>query len=84
MNYLKNIFRISLLLIAVSCQAQNDSQLFDGQTLARWEGSDYAFRVDSGAIIGGSLEKGLEESFYLCTTEQYSDFELTLSLFGAV
>ncbi len=81
MNNLNIIFRISLLLlITTSCQQQKDIQLFDGQTLAGWEGSDSAFRVESEAIIGGSLEKGLEESFYLCTTEEYSDVELTLSV----
>ena len=80
MNYLKNMFRISLLLIIASCQNQKDIQLFDGQTFTGWEGSDSAFRIENGAIIGGSLEKGLEESCYLCTTEEYSDFELTLSV----
>lgn len=81
MNYLNNIFRISLLiLIITSCQDKKDIQLFDGQTLSGWEGSDSAFRVENGAIVGGSLEKGLEESYYLCTTEEYSDFELTLSV----
>jgi len=81
MKYLRSIFRISLvILITASCQNQKNIQLFDGQTLAGWEGSDSAFRVENGAIVGGSLEKGLEESYYLCTTEEYSDFELTLSV----
>ncbi len=81
MTYLKIILRISLLLlITTSCEQQKNIQLFDGKTLTGWEGSDNAFRVESGAIIGGSLEKRLEESFYLCTTEEYSDFELTLSV----
>ena len=59
MNYLKNMFRISLLLIIASCQNQKDIQLFDGQTFTGWEGSDSAFRIENGAIIGGSLENGL-------------------------
>lgn len=81
MNYLNNIYRISLvLLITASCHAQKAIPLFDGQTLAGWEGSEEVFRVEGGSIIGGSLEKGLEESYYLCTTEEYSDFELTLSV----
>ena len=66
--------------IAASFQNKKDIALFDGETLAGWEGSDSVFRVEGGAIIGGSLKKGLEESFYLCTTEEYSDFELTLSV----
>jgi len=80
MNYVYNVFRISLLLITTSCLAQEDIQLFDGKTLAGWEGSENVFRVENGCIVGGSLEKGLDESYYLCTTEEYSDFELTLSV----
>jgi hypothetical protein len=80
MNYLKNIFRIGLVVIIASCQNQKDIQLFDGQTFTGWEGPDSAFRIENEAIIGGDLEKGLEESCYLCTTEEYSDFELTLSV----
>lgn len=81
MKNLKNIFRVILLtLIITTCQQQKEIQLFDGQTFNGWEGSDKAFRIENGAIIGGSLEKGLEESYYLCTTEEYSNFELTLSL----
>jgi hypothetical protein len=81
MNYINNILKISLLLIiSTTSQAQNEIQLFDGQTLEGWEGSEDVFRVENGSIVGGSLEKGLEESYYLCTTEEYSDFELTLSV----
>lgn len=65
----KNIFRVILLtLIITTCQQQKEIQLFDGQTFNGREDSDKAFRIKNGAIIGGSLEKGLEESYYLCTT----------------
>ena len=65
MQNLNNIFRISLVLsISASCLAQEDIQLFDGKTLAGWEGSEDVFRVENGSIVGGSLNKGLEESFY--------------------
>ena len=81
MNYWINLFIISFLIFMLSsCQDQKDIQLFDGKTLAGWEGSDSVFRVENGEIIGGSLKKGLDDSFYLCTTEEYSDFELTLSV----
>ena len=81
MQNLNNIFRISLVLsISASCLAQEDIQLFDGKTLAGWEGSEDVFRVENGSIVGGSLNKGLEESFYLSTTEEYSDFAWTLSV----
>ena len=80
MNHLQNILGIILLLIISSCQNQKEIQLFDGLTLTGWEGDESVFRVENGCIVGGSLEKGLVESYYLCTTEEYSDFELTLSV----
>ena len=83
MKNLNSMFRISLLLsvlVTASCQQQNEIRLFDGQTLNGWEGADDVFRVENGCIVGGSLERGLEETYYLCTTEEYSDFELTLAV----
>lgn len=81
MKTLNYMFGICLfLLILTSCSREKTTQLFDGETLSGWEGSDSAFRVENRAIIGGSLEKRLEKTFYLCTNEQYSDFELTLSV----
>ena len=60
--------------------AQAEISLFDGKTFEGWEGNTDYFRVEDGSIVGGSLEKGLEESFYLCTTEEYSDFELSVNV----
>jgi hypothetical protein len=81
MNCLKNILIvISLVFIGTSCTDQKTIELFDGETLEGWEGAKDVFRVENGCIIGGSLENGLEESYYLCTTEEYSDFELSLSV----
>lgn len=81
MKTLNYMFRVYLLLlIFTSCGQEKATPLFDGETLSGWEGSGSAFRVEDGAIIGGSLEKGLDKTFYLCTNEKYSDFELTLSV----
>ena len=81
MKYLIDIFRFSLLvLIFTSCHENQNVQLFDGHSFSGWEGSMDAFRIQDGSIIGGSLEKGLDESYYLCTTKEYSDFELSLSV----
>ena len=30
--------------------------LFDGKTFAGWEGNNDVFRIEDGAIVGGSLE----------------------------
>ena len=54
-------------------------RLFNGESLEGWEGSGTVFRAENGAIIGGSLEKPLDESSYLCTEQSYDNFNLTLS-----
>ncbi|MFI5381768.1 MAG: DUF1080 domain-containing protein [Tepidisphaerales bacterium] len=50
--------------------------IFDGKTLDGWEGNKDAFRIEDGAIVGGSMKKGLPRNEFLCTTKEYGDFEL--------
>jgi hypothetical protein len=53
--------------------------LFDGKSLAGWEGNLEMFRVEDGAIVGGSLERRIPRNEFLCTTEDFGDFELKLA-----
>lgn len=56
--------------------------IFDGETLAGWEGHGYWFRVETetpdqaGAIVAGRLEERIPHNQFLCTTRQYADFDL--------
>lgn len=52
--------------------------LFDGKTLAGWEGNEKAFRVENGAVVAGSLTDAIPQNEFLCTTKEYGDFELRL------
>ena len=52
--------------------------LFDGRTFNGWEGNLALFRIESGAIVAGTLAKGIERNEFLCTTRPYKDFELRL------
>tara|TARA_B100000809_G_scaffold213194_1_gene217439 strand:- start:831 stop:1511 length:681 start_codon:yes stop_codon:yes gene_type:complete len=52
--------------------------LFDGKTLSGWEGDKNIFQVRRGAIVAGSLEQPIDHNEFLCTTSEYSDFELRL------
>jgi hypothetical protein len=52
--------------------------LFDGNTLAGWEGDTTVFRVADSAITAGSLEQKNPRNEFLCTTREYADFELRL------
>lgn len=61
-----------------SSNASKPIRLFDGRTLEGWEGNREIFRVDQGAIVGGTLDKKIEHNWFLCTTKKYGDFELRL------
>ena len=52
--------------------------IFDGKTLSGWEGNLAIFRVEEGAIVGGSMKDKIARNEFLCTTRAYGDFELRL------
>jgi len=52
--------------------------IFDGKTLAGWEGNLAIFRVEDGAIVGGSMKDKIVRNEFLCSTQTYGDFELRL------
>ena len=58
--------------------------LFDGRSFEGWEGNLSMFRIEDGAIVGGSLKKPIPRNEFLCTKRQYANFELRLKfkLFG--
>jgi hypothetical protein len=51
--------------------------LFDGQTFTGWEGdTKQAFRIESGAIVGGSLKKPVPHNAFLCFQGTFNNFVL--------
>ena len=52
--------------------------IFDGKSFAGWEGNLAVFRIEGGAIVGGSLKEKIARNEFLCTTAAYGDFELRL------
>ncbi|MBN2476788.1 MAG: DUF1080 domain-containing protein [Pirellulales bacterium] len=52
--------------------------LFDGKTFDGWEGNLEVFRIEDGAIVGGSLKRNVAQNEFLCTKREYGDFELRL------
>lgn len=66
---------------AARSQAQPERVgIFDGKTFAGWEGDLAIFRIQDGAIVGGSLERKVARNEFLCTTKTYGDFELRLKV----
>jgi hypothetical protein len=74
---------VLLALLAASASAQDAGSapwvsLFDGKSLAGWEGNLQMFRLQDGAIVGGTLEARIPRNEFLCSQKEYGDFELRL------
>ena len=52
--------------------------LFDGRSFDQWEGNLGIFRIQDGAIVGGTLQERIEHNEFLCTQGEFGDFELRL------
>ena len=77
---------LSLLSFVALVQAADEkgTPLFDGKTFDGWEGNLTVFRIEDGAIVGGSLKEKVARNEFLCTKKEYGDFELrvTFKLLG--
>jgi hypothetical protein len=69
---------LALSLAAAGAYQRGAKPLFDGKSFNGWEGNLSVFRIEDGAITGGSLKESLAHNEFLCTTEEYDDFELRL------
>ena len=52
--------------------------IFDGKTLDGWEGNEKMFRIQDGAVVAGTLKAPIPHNDFLCTKQEYGDFELRL------
>ena len=74
----------TVLIAAVGAAAEKPAagdksvSLLDGKTFDGWEGNLKAFRIEDGAVVGGSLKERVPRNEFLCTRKQYGDFELRL------
>jgi hypothetical protein len=64
--------------VLLAMQGGGPVALFDGKTFGGWEGNLAHFRIESGAIVGGTLSAPIARNEFLCTTREYTDFELRL------
>ena len=73
------IHSLLALLLGGALQAAGPVPLFDGRTFAGWEGAtDTAWRIEAGALVGGSLKAPVPRNEFLCTTRSYTNFVLRL------
>lgn len=76
-----SILGLLLVLAASAAWAVDESgftPLFDGKTLAGWEGDAKVFRVEGGAIVAGSKTEKVAHNEFLASKEEFGDFELRL------
>lgn len=68
---------MGLIFLGIA-SAQAAQPLFDGKTLAGWEGNTNNWRVENGALVAGRLDRKQPHNEFLATTKDFSDFELQL------
>jgi hypothetical protein len=64
----------------VGLQRTGTAPLFDGRTFDGWEGNLAHFRIESGAIVAGTLASKIDRNEFLCTRREFKDFELRLGV----
>ena len=74
--------RILLAIAAMTLPTQGAEpvKLFDGKTFTGWEGNEKIFRIEKGAIVGGTLKEKIARNEFLCTKEVYKNFILKLEV----
>jgi hypothetical protein len=69
----------ALTLLGSPGQTAGPIPLFDGRTFEGWEGDIGAtWRIEDGAIVGGSLTERVPRNDFLCTTRSFGNFVLRL------
>jgi hypothetical protein len=68
----------SVMVLCLASAGRAESKpLFDGKTFDGWEGdTKNTWKIEDGAIVGGSLDRVVPRNEFLCTTASYGDFEL--------
>ncbi len=83
---MKYFLPLILILLSLSAAYKNPIEkkmtpLFDGKTFAGWEGDTLnTWRIEDGAIIGGSLLETVPHNDFLSTTRTYGNFILKLKI----
>ena len=72
---------VCVLILCLSSSAGSGqarkSRLFDGKSFEGWEGDvQKTFRIQDGAVVGGSLSAKVPRNEFLCTRKSYKNFVL--------
>ena len=74
-------FFVCVLLLCLASSAGSGqarkARLFDGKSFEGWEGDvQKTFRIQDGAVVGGSLSAKVPRNEFLCTRRSYKNFVL--------
>lgn len=80
------VFLSALVIFANGCFSQNTEaekpkvvSIFDGKTFRGWEGdTNKTWRIENGALVGGSLETKVPHNEFICTERQFTNFVLRI------
>jgi uncharacterized protein YciI len=57
------------------------TRLFDAKTFAGWDGdTNHMWRIEKGALVGGTLKETVPHNDFLCTTREFANFDLRLKV----
>ncbi|WP_339705927.1 DUF1080 domain-containing protein [Algoriphagus aquimarinus] len=77
------IFAVFLFILMSCGESSVDAplSLFDGKSLAGWQGDTVnTWRVEDGMIVGGSLDETVPTNEFLVTDRSYENYILTLKI----
>lgn len=74
------LLTISLFVLAcLSVSVKKEEVLFNGKNFNGWEGDTLKiWRIENGAIVGGSLSETVDHNYFLCTRKRYENFVIRL------
>lgn len=70
-----------LLVLACSAPVEEGfTSIFDGKSWQGWEGDKTFFRIEDGAIVAGKMDANIPVNQFLCTGQNFDDFELKMKV----
>ena len=77
---MKKLLTITFFALSLAALRAGEAvPLFDGKTFNGWDGdTNKTFRIEDGAIVGGTMKARIPRNEFLCTTRNYTNFVLRL------